>query len=278
MRGSQGFTLTELIIVIVVLGIMGALLAPVITGPVESYFDTARRAEIVYSADAAMRRVARDARKSLPYSVRITNGGNSFEMIKVVDVARYRENGGQADRRLTFNGNDDQFNVIGVFPTLSATFTPTSGERLVVFNLGSGGFDAYAGDPVVTAANSFQLSTESYTVGGSPTYTEHKVTSTGADFPFPVSSPSHRVFIIDNYISYGCTGGGLFRLEGYATPDPNLATLSGGSLETDNISSCNFSYDPGSSLKPGVLTLKLTLTIAGESVTLQHQVHVPNAT
>lgn len=278
MRRLRGFTLTELIIVIVLLGIIGAALAPVITGPVESYFDTTRRAEIVYSADAAMRRMSRDARKSLPYSVRITNGGNGFEMIEVVDVARYRENGGQADRRLSFNGNDDQFNVIGVFPELGATFTPASGERLVVFNLGSGGFDTYAGDPVVTAANSFQVTTESYTIGGSPTYTEHKVTSTGADFPFPVSSPSHRVFIIDDYISYGCTGGSLYRLEGYATPDPSLATLTGGSLETDNISNCNFSYDPGSSLKPGVLTMRLTLTIQGESVTLQHQVHVPNAT
>ncbi|MDX1455137.1 MAG: type II secretion system protein [Gammaproteobacteria bacterium] len=269
---TRGFTLLELLIAIVVIGILAVVVGPLLYAPVKSYFDTSDRAELVYSTDAAMRRLARDARNSLPYSVRLINGGTAVEMIEVLDVGRYRENGGGAARKLAFNGNDTSFNLVGSFERLGA-FSSTT-ERLVVFNLGSPGFDVYAGDSVVSNS-AFTVASETYSVAGS-TYTEHQVTTAGT-FPFLLSTPSHRIFVIGDYIAYGCSGTGLYRLQGYATPEPASATIAGGSLETDDVTACSFNYDPGSSLRPGVLTMILTVTRGGESVTLQHQVHIPNA-
>ncbi len=44
-----------------------------------------------------------------------------------------------------------------------------------------------------------------------------------------------------------------------------------------NVSACNFSYQPGTSQRAGLVTLRLQLNEDGEMVTLLHQIHVENA-
>ncbi|NIO42154.1 MAG: prepilin-type N-terminal cleavage/methylation domain-containing protein, partial [Burkholderiales bacterium] len=69
---QAGFTLAEAVIVIAVLGIISAAAAVFIRGPIAAYFDVARRAEMVDTADTALRRIARDLQRALPNSVRVT--------------------------------------------------------------------------------------------------------------------------------------------------------------------------------------------------------------
>lgn len=277
-RIQKGFTLAELVIVIVLVGIIGVVITPIIMQPVQSYFDATRRADLVYTADSAMRRIARDVHKALPYSIRLNGSNTAFEMIHVRDVARYREQGGQADRRLQFNGNDDSFDILGSFQSItSRPYVGAANEDLVVFNLGAAGFNAYAGDSVIHQGD-FTINSETYSQGGT-TYTEDQVTTTGT-FPFTTSSPSHRVFLTDGAVSYGCNGGSLFRYTNYTFGGamPTLAQIATGALQADNISSCSFSYDPGSATRPALLVMSVEVTDGGETVRLQHQVHVPNAT
>lgn len=278
---QSGFTMAELILVIILTGILGVIVAPLIMGPLQSYFDSTRRADLVYVADSALRRMARDVHQSLPYSIRLNGSNTAFEMIHVRDVGRYRESGGAGSRRLQFNGNDAEFNILGRFPTITARpYTAAATEQLVVFNLGSSPFNAYDGDPVIHSAGDFQVSSETYSQGGT-TYTEDKVTAiNGTTFPFLNSSPSHRVFIIDGEVSYGCSGGALYRYSGYgfAATMPGLGAISSGNIMADNITSCSFSYDPGTATRPGLLIMTLEVSAEGESVSLLHQVHVPNAT
>ena len=86
-------------------------------------------------------------------------------------------------------------------------------------------------------------------------------------------------------ISYLCdlTAQTLTRYSVYSivsTQPTNPATtpLSGGSaaLTTKNLSSCVFSYDPGSPTRTGLVTVSLTLASGGEQVRLFHQIHVDN--
>lgn len=277
---QRGFTLLELLLVILITGILAVVVAPVIQQPIQAYFDQTTRAELVDAAEMALRRMARDARRSLPYSVRVNGAQTAFEFVSVVDVARYRENGGPDTKRLRFNNNDASFNILGLFQ--HATSPLGGNERLAIFNLGDGsaGFNIYAGDPVVTPAGT----NVSFAPDGAPqapavANTEHTVTINPA-FQFTASSPSHRVYVTDDAVSYACINNGLFRLTGYGylATQPSPATVATGNLMTDNVTACRFDYDPGNSRQPGLLIMSLTLTSGGESITLLHQVHIHNAT
>src|SRR5476651_2446945 len=75
----MGFTLLEMIVVMVIMGIIGAMVAVFMAKPVASYVDSARRAELSDIADTALRRIVRDLRLALPNSVRvITVGGVTY--------------------------------------------------------------------------------------------------------------------------------------------------------------------------------------------------------
>ena len=54
---SRGFTLVELIVVIVLTGVLSSVLVQFITVPVESYVDVSRRAKSTDIADTAMQRL-----------------------------------------------------------------------------------------------------------------------------------------------------------------------------------------------------------------------------
>lgn len=274
----QGFTLLELLLVILITGILAAVVAPVINEPVRAYFDQTTRADLVDAAETALRRMARDVRRSLPYSVRVNGSQDAIQMIDVIDVARYREAGGGgagASQRLRFNNTDNSFNVLGTF-TRFGTGNLTGNQRLVIFNLGSGSFDAYDDSgTVMTPSGTVVAIADDPSPPGGP---EHQVTMTPA-FQFAASSPSHRVYIADGSTSYACFGNGLFRLQsGYGTLQPGPAAVSAGTVVTDDVSGCRFDYDQGDARRPGLLIMSLTLTRGGENVTLLHQVHVPNAT
>jgi len=70
---QSGFTLVEMIMVIVITGIIGGMVAVFLKAPIQQYMDVSRRAELTDIADTAVRRMARDVRIAVPNSVRFTN-------------------------------------------------------------------------------------------------------------------------------------------------------------------------------------------------------------
>ena len=64
MRGHRGFSLVELIVVIVITGIIAGVMAVFLQNPVKGYVDAVRRADLGDTADTALRRIAR--RLALP--------------------------------------------------------------------------------------------------------------------------------------------------------------------------------------------------------------------
>ena len=88
-RRPRGFTLVEMVIVIVITGIIGAMVAVFIRVPVQGYIDTTARAALADTADTAARRLTRDVRLALPNSVRVSANGQYLELLLTRTGGRY---------------------------------------------------------------------------------------------------------------------------------------------------------------------------------------------
>ena len=256
----SGFTLVELVVVIVIVGILVAVGGQLIVAPVTGYMDLARRTRLVDQADLALRRMQRDIRTALPNSIRIAGSGTALEFINTIEGGRYRrylDSSGSGDV-LDFSSADDSFDVLG-----SLSHALNTQYYAVVYNISSTGTtgNAYGGDNRAP-------------IGSGSTLTNIDIDPA---FNFPLQSPYQRFFIVDQAISYVCQSGQLVRYDGYGIGSTQ-STAPGGnaSLVSRNVTSCSFSYDPGTSQRAGLVTFELTLSEAGESVSLIQQVHVVN--
>lgn len=283
MRNVNGFTLIELIVVIVLSSIVISFMAMFIAGPVRAYTEQARRAELVDLAENSLRRISRDVHRALPNSVRVTSSGSvvALEMLNTVDGVRYREQPppDDPDKQLDFAAADGAFNSVGAFTTISKPFSSTA-HYLSVYNVGVPGADAYELANVITPPGT-QIDIDADTVAG-----EDHVTLSPA-FRFAYGSPARRIFLLDGPLSYLCDlgAGTLTRYSGYSIAasqsdrDSAAELIAAGASNTliaDQISACNIAYAPGTSQRAGLVSLHLAVADSGETISLLHQIHVNN--
>lgn len=279
-----GFSLVELVVVIAIAGIIASVIGVFITGPVQGFFDTARRAELVDAGQLALIRMGRDLRAALPNSVRTT--GASIELLQTLDGDRYRtESGGSggteagADDQLEFDIADTSFNT---FRQLGAGQALPAGLRLAVYPLGTGtGADPYVDDVLSTAGKIVNVAAGTATIG---TATEYRVTiSPGHKFPY--ASPRRRVFLVRGPVTYRCAGNDLVRYDGYdltaSQPDPPSvgAGLTSSVVIDGIVQSCAFRFDAGTAQRNAVVSMSIELADASaptEVVRLVRQVHMNN--
>jgi MSHA biogenesis protein MshO len=270
-HGNAGFTLVELLMVIIVTGIVASSTAVFISGPVSAYYATVRRAQLSDTADTALRRFARDIESALPNSVRLaTVGGVTFiEFIPTVTAGHYRSAPDPSSSAATLdftNPTGNSFQVVGPYDT------PAVGNQIVIFNLGPGvsASDAYAGTNrrAITAVNT-ATNTLSYSLAGGQ---------------FPFASPSDRYFVVNTATTYVCnpSAGTFSRYTGYAiqaTQPTSLAaaplsTATQGVLATD-ITACAASLTTLFQ-SHALVTVYLTLASAADSLSFYQEAHVPN--
>ena len=280
---ASGFTLIELVITMSITTIVVAFAALFITGPVKGFTDQVRRAELVDSAESALRRMGRGIRRALPNSVRVTTNGTvtALELLNSVEGVRYRAGPppGNTNAWLTFATDDTAFNSIGQFDAITKPFSSTT-HYLAIYNVGVPGADAYEVSNVITPAGT-QIDIAAAAEAG-----EDNIVLTPA-FQFAFPSPRQRVYLIDTPASFLCdtATGQLTRYGGYSiasnqsdrdTAAELLAAGGAASILSDNLTACSFTYTPGTAQRDGLVSLSLTVADAGESIVLLQQVHVDN--
>ena len=289
---TKGFTLIELIIVILIIGILSGVLFTILRGPMTQFIQVEQRANLVDIAETALLRMTREIRLALPNSIRIasstlpagqnlsscTLGGTpcALEFLRTLDGGRYRKNG---SNRLKFNKQADSFEYFGTLNNsgsiavnvgavqsdcLSASATV---DCMVVYNTGQTGANAYNGDNIAAITA---------TIAGPPTQLSFNLSPVTK---FPYESPRQRFFVVDTPVSFICSGTAVTRYFDYLIESTQQITPGGTSnLLANNISVCSMDYDPGTATRAGLVTLSITVrdNNLGQEVTLLQQAHVDN--
>ena len=302
MGKPRGFTLIEMIAVIVITGVLVAMVGLNISRPIDAFTQTARRAALVDEAETALQRLTRESRLALPNSIRLASGDRALEFLRTRSGGRYRAVLDPGDpvntNALNFLLNNDDFDVIGVINEFGQICTGGSGncggasptsttacladtrvDCLVIFNTGqpsdcSGAVgtqtNAYCGDNVAGVEN---IDTLANTI---------EFIHDGL-FPFP--SPQQRFHIIDTPVSFICdiVAGTLTRYDGYpiVTTQPTVAAppATSGRVLAMNVTDCRFDYDAGTATRAALVSITLTVAdsdASSEQIRLFQQAHVPN--
>lgn len=283
----RGFTLVEVIVSIVLLGILGGVVAVFIRAPMQGYVDMSARAELADQADLALRRMARDVRLALPNSIRTSANGSAVEFLLTKAGGRYlAADDGVPGSVLDFVGNGTTFSVVGPMPSLSQRIA--SGDYVVVYNLG----------PNILPADAYQANAGNQRniarVTGFTRVGADLDTITLADNPFslqdpPLPSPQHRFQLVSGPVSYVCATDAdgslsLWRYAGYPITAAHNVPPVGGSraLVAKRLDTCTnlFRYDNIAAAKrTGLVLISLALRQRNDPaavVRLVHQVHVDN--
>lgn len=271
---QRGFTLVEMVMVIVITGIIAGVVATFIVSPIKGYISTAARAGMVDNADLALRRMGRDLRSATPNSVRVAASGMSIEFIPLTGTARYYTEGAG---RLDFGTTDTAFDIIGPGLTLTAS------QNLVFYNLGPTVTDAnaYADNSSALAQASSNRRTSTTAAGTVTSITM----SSSAGLPVNDTAPPYRVYAVNQPVTYRCdlVAGTLTRYwnYGFVATQPDPPTGATTAIVAKGVSACTFSYDASVvATRSGLITLRLALAATSngntETVNLYHAVHVSN--
>ena len=257
MKRARGFTLIELVVVIVLMGITAVTMTILFTGAVSGYIDNARRLDSASSARIALDRMGRELREAMPLSIRINTVASSscIQFLPVLGSSIYT----------TFPINT---NTISVLDFTAPTASPI-----------------YAAIYPVNANQLYQLVAMKLISGiGAESAGLRTITLSSAS-TFPRQSPAERVYIVGEPVSFCLESNGeLNRYTSAVTAiQPLPAAMNGKSLLADNLDFNNepFKYDIGNWRANGLVTIVLAISRDGsggvaETLQLDHEVRIRN--
>jgi MSHA biogenesis protein MshO len=267
---QRGFTLVELVMVIVLMGIISGVLAPMIVQSITAYRDSQARADLVAKGRVALERLAREVRQAAPNSLRATGGGTGIEFVSSREGGRYvdlHDDFGTAsypaNRRFKTNATLNQLDIIGT------TYVHQGNDSLVIGNTSPGELQAGTTVSQISAAAPFDADG----AGG-----DDSQTLTFANNQFPNDSPGKHFSIVDATYEIGLTGNTIrwHRATGITGYDGNAGWGGGDPILVDGVTTLSFDYSPGTPQSAGVLSIDLEITDGAEEIRLYHEVHVRN--
>lgn len=251
-----GFTLVELIFVLVILGLVGAIGSSFMVDTMDMYQRTSNRVKLMQKGRVALEQMSRYVRAAVPNSVRVSSSGKCLEFVPAITGGYYlnplpdSENGGTAA------------SSVAISPL---SYSGSAATQLIVAPLTSA--DIY------TAASTSARASVSV-VGA------NSITLSGAKL-FARNSPARRYYLAANPKRFCLLSGSLYRYSGYGFLTATLDDSNpGGSadlmLNQLNQSASNFSLSAGSEQRNTAIGIQLSLTAGTETVVLRHQVLVRN--
>lgn len=274
---QSAFTLVEMILVIVLLGIVSGILAPIITQNIRAYSDTKARNEMMARGRIALGRLGRELRNAIPYSIVVS--GTTLKFVTAVNGGRYLERGENPPR--IANGdcaqNSERFYTSAAADTLSALclFSSTAiaapgadnDLALVIGNNSSASLYSYS-DPgtwigLSAAIPPIQLPDPDYSgaVWKLTFSTPHSFNQASIYKNYQIADFTHQVEFSTDQILWRRSAG---------ISDPSGGTTA---LLINGVSSLNFDT---SQLASGILRVSIGLLENGETLTMVEDIYVRN--
>lgn len=267
MRRMAGFTLTELIIVIVILGIIGSISVRFIQFSTQGALDTANRQRLAMAAGIVSEQLSRELRSALPGSVRTGEGGQCIEFFPIEAGSTYidGEDSLRVNRELSefraqsFSGDTGNAVHVFVYPYAEDEFPADLYRSGAVSRAGLDGVTSLGGGEVELALS--------------------------PDHRFITHSPRRRVMLTGDPVTY-CQGEGgdsrfLFRYSDYGLTG-EATRESGGDREVVAMplggDPLEFTFQPPTQQRNGVVTFEFRLRSADsdESLAVSQEVQIRN--
>ena len=274
-KKTKGFTLIEMITVIVLLGIIAGILTPFISKAMQAYTHSRARASLVDKGRLALERLAREVHQAVPNSLSVLSGGTGIEFVRSRAGGRYVERFddfgtefSRINRRFRKNATLSELYAVGTGLGFSA------GDVLVIGNTSP--TELRLGN--TATALSGIAATTAVGPGNDGTNNGQILNFTGQQFT--VESPAKHFSIADQTIEVGLSAGNLrwFTATGLTNYDGAVDWSSGDPALVDGVTSVTFTYAPGNPQSSGVLRVDLQLTdsTTGQSIRLYREIQVRN--
>lgn len=263
---QRGFTLVELVTVIIILGILATSVSEFLRYGTQSYTNATDREEIISTARFVIERLNREVRNALPNSLRVTSD-NSMQCLEYVPIA-----------------NSAIYLDIPVFPEVAAnnievmmlqSLPPTATNLLSIYALNSN--DIYNKTTgVIATFNNIALN---------PDLSLPSAITLANDTLFVSESPTNRLYLIEAPIAYCLVASSLYRYSNYAYSNENTPIFDGTNRSlmaeylVNNInqdSELPFKTVPATLQRNGLALIRLIFSRNLERIVFNNEIQVPN--
>lgn len=254
-KKQRGFTLIELIAVIIILSVVAAMGSSFVVQTQQAYHQTQARAKLINKSRQAIERMTRQLRAAVPYSWRLTNSNNCVEFLPIAGGGNYLNPVPTPDNGIAPSAATD---VIATAPHTQDFGAASALNWVVIGAMASG--EIYGGNSSAPLASDSALSVS---VSGSHQWLRNSI--------------NQRFYLADNPQAF-CLVGTELRFYSDQTITDSAVDLSDAHqvLALGVSGATPFVISGGSESRNVILTLNFTFTERLEGVTFTQEVSLRN--
>lgn len=262
---QKGFTLIELILVIIILGIVATSVTAFIRYGTQSYTDATDRDELISTARFAIERLNREVRHALPNSIRTIGNNNQcleftpiIQSVPYIDIPVAPELAKNSIEVLMIDGpvvaTNNSYKYISVYALNSDD----------IYNKKSGVVEKYS--TLTNSGDKKIISTINFT----------------SNILFNAESPTKRLFFIDQPVSYCVVNKQLLRYQGYngydAAKKPNATGVKMADFVENFIGDTivPFQTVPATLQRNAIAVVQFKFVRNLETIVFSNEIQVPN--
>jgi MSHA biogenesis protein MshO len=261
---NSGFSLLELIIVIILIGIMSISFGKLTSNTVIGYIDAKDRNRLSQSAKWVTEKISREIREALPQSIRTGSSGN-FHCVEFLPIVNASTTIGLPNSGSINNFNAANYNITTSSASLVAMMPINTNS---IYN--STGVLANVTSIITSVIDPLQATIN---LTSATTFTNR--------------SPQNRFYLLNSPVSFCLNNGNghILRYQNYGLSSSQSFPPTGGNTLAENffVNGTVFNYQNGTLSRAGLLQVSLHLQNRGRSLSsteeilnVFHEVHIRN--